>query len=403
MAYHPMLVSMQEKDEGNMKKLADGMYREMNEGAFAALAEAKRLEAEGKRILHFEIGEPGFDTPSHIVEEACKALADGFTRYVPAAGIPELRQAIADDVEVSRGYRPSIDQILVLPGANLGIFFAMAATLNPSDEVIYPDPGFPTYDSTASYLGVKKVPVPLFEDNAFRMAPEDVGSRITDNTKLIILNSPQNPTGSAIKKNELEEIAEMARERDIFLLSDEVYSKMLYHGEHHSPTVLDGARDRSILLDGFSKNYSMTGWRLGYMVGPEELIKRLTKLFITTISCTTAFVQKAGVAAIKGDQTFLHGMMDTFLERRDTMVKGLNSIPGFKCLTPDGAFYAFANIRETGMTSAEMTHHLLYKAGVAVLPGTVFGPGGEGYVRFAFATSLENIREAIDNIKTSLE
>ena len=384
-----------------MKDIADGMYRILGEGAFAVLAKAQALEREGKKILHFEIGQPDFPTPQHVKEAGKAAIDENFTGYVAADGILELKTAIQDEIEATRGYRPSTNQILILPGAKPGIYCTMIGITNPGEEIIYPDPGFPTYESVTKYIGATPVPIPLKEENKFRLNPEDIGQNITPNTKLIILNSPQNPTGSVMTKEELFEIAELSEEHDCFVLADEIYSKMLYDEEFYSMTVHDEAKERSILLDGFSKSYSMTGWRLGYLVGPEFLIEKLGILLINSISCTTSFVQKAGLAALKGSQDDLSKMMQAFRERRDAIVKGLNEIPNISCITPQGAFYAFPNIKNTGMTSQEAADHLLYNAGVACLPGTAFGSSGEGYLRFSYATSVETINHAIERIKES--
>jgi aspartate/methionine/tyrosine aminotransferase len=279
----------------------------------------------------------------------------------------------------------------------------MLAIVNPGDEVIYPDPGYPTYGSVTSFIGAKPVPLPLLEENEFRMNPKDVKDKITDKTKLIVVNSPQNPTGSVMTKSELEEIAEIAEEHDIYIVSDEIYSKMTYETPHYTPTARDEAKERTVLLDGFSKYYAMTGWRLGYMVVPSEMAARLQDFLVSAVSCTAEFTQWAGVEALTGDQSFIAEMMTRFKKKRDRIVKGLNSIPGFKCQLPKGAFYAFPNIKETGMSSQQCADHLLYEAGVAALPGTAFGPYGEGYLRFSYATTLENIDVAIERIKESFE
>ena len=386
-----------------MKDFADGMYKILGEGAFEYLAKAQKEEREGKKILHFEIGQPDFPTPEHIKKSAYEEIKNNFTGYVAATGILELKEAIQDEVENTRGYRPSIEQILILPGAKPGIFFTMLGLLNSGDEVIYPDPGFPTYGSVAKYLQAKEVPIVLKEENKFKLSPSDVEEKITPATKLIILNSPQNPTGSVMTRNELYQIAELAEENEIYVLADEIYSKMLYDADFNSATVLDEAKERTVLLDGFSKSYSMTGWRLGYVVGPESLIEKMGLVMINALSCTTSFVQKAGITALKGDQEPLKKMMQAFRERRDAIVEGLNSIPGFSCLTPQGAFYAFPNIKETGMNSRDMADHILYNAGVCCLPGSSFGDGGEGYLRFSYATSVETINKAISQIKESFE
>ena len=382
-----------------MPELSKGASRIYGEAAFEVLAKAQELERQGKHILHFEIGEPDMETPENIANAGVQAIRDKKTHYTPSIGILELRKAVQDEIEKTRGYRPDLEQIIITPGLKPGIFFSMLATVNPGDEVIYQDPGYPTYGSTTSFLGAKKIMIPLLEENEFRMNPDDIRERITDKTKLIIVNSPQNPTGSVMTKKELEEIAEIAEEHDIFLVSDEIYSKMTYETKHYSPTVRDEAKKRTVLLDGFSKYYAMTGWRLGFMVVPVEMAERLKDFLVTSISCTAEFTQWAGVEALTGDQSFISEMMKRFKEKRDKIVKGLNSIPGFSCLTPKEAFYAFPNIKKTGMTSQECADYLLYNAGVATLPGTAFGPYGEGYLRFSYATTLENIDEAIQRIR----
>ena len=382
-----------------MPELSNGANRIYGEAAFEVLAKAQELERQGKHILHFEIGEPDMETPDNIAKAGIQAIRDKKTHYTPSIGILELRKAVQDEVEKTRGYRPDLEQIIITPGLKPGIFFSMLAIVDPGDEVIYPDPGYPTYGSTTSFIGAKKVMVPLLEENDFRMNPNDIRERITSKTKLIIINSPQNPTGSVMTKKELEEIAEIAEEHDIFILSDEIYSKMTYETRHYSPTVRDEAKERTILLDGFSKYYAMTGWRLGFMVTPVKMAERLKDFLVTSISCTAEFTQWAGVEALTGDQSFIPRMMKRFKEKRDRIVKGLNSIPGFNCLSPKGAFYVFPNIKETGMSSQECADHLLYNAGVAALPGTAFGPYGEGYLRFSYATTLENIDEAVKRIK----
>ncbi len=386
-----------------MKNIADGMYRILGEGAFAVLAKAQALEREGKKILHFEIGQPDFPTPQHVKEAGKAAIDENFTGYVAADGILELKAAIQDEIEATREYRPSTDQILILPGAKPGIYFTMIGTTNPGEEIIYPDPGFPTYESVTKYIGATPVPIPLKEENEFRLNPDDIAQKITPKTKLIVLNSPENPTGSVMTKEELLKIAELSEENNCFVLADEIYSKMLYDEEFYSMTVRDEAKERSILLDGFSKSYSMTGWRLGYLVGPKMLIEKLGILSINSLSCTTSFVQRAGIAALKGNQDDLLNMMQAFRQRRDAIIKGLNEIPNISCLTPQGAFYAFPNIQKTGMTSQEAADHLLYNAGVACLPGTAFGSCGEGYLRFSYATSVETINHAIERIKESFQ
>ena len=386
-----------------MVELSKGANRIYGEAAFEVLAKAQGLERQGKSILHFEIGEPDMETPENIAHAGIQAIKEKKTHYTPSIGILELRKAVQDEVEKTRGYRPDLDQVVITPGLKPGIFFSMLAIVNPGDDVIYQDPGYPTYGSVTSFLGAKSVKVPLLEENEFRMNPDDIRDRITKKTKLIIVNSPQNPTGSVMTKSELGDIAELAEEHDIFVVSDEIYSKMTSDTTHYTPTARDKAKERTVLLDGFSKYYAMTGWRLGYMVAPPKMAERLNDFLVSAISCTAAFTQWAGVEALTGDQSFISKMMARFKEKRDRIVKGLNSIPNFTCLAPKGAFYTFPNIKKTGMSSQECADHLLYKAGVAVLPGTAFGPYGEGYLRFSYATTLENIDAAIERIKKSFE
>jgi aspartate/methionine/tyrosine aminotransferase len=385
-----------------MVDLSNGSARIYGEAAFEVLAEAQELERKGKNILHFEIGEPDMETPLNIVNAGVKALQEKKTHYVPSIGILELRKAVQDEIEKTRGYRPDLEQIVITPGLKPGIFFAMLAMINPGDEVIYQDPGYPTYGSVTSFLGAKGVLVPLLEENEFRMNPDDIKKTISAKTKVIIVNSPQNPTGSVMTKSEMEEIAVLAEEHDVYVLSDEIYSKMTYDTKHSTPTQRDEAKQRTVLLDGFSKYYAMTGWRLGFMVAPSRMKNRLQDFLVSAISCTAAFTQWAGVEALTGNQDFIREMMARFQRKRDRIITGLNSIPGFTCLAPKGAFYAFPNIKKTGMTSEECAHHLLYNAGVAVLPGTAFGPYGEGYLRFSYATDLNTIDQAIEQIKQSL-
>jgi aspartate/methionine/tyrosine aminotransferase len=382
-----------------MPHLSNGANKIYGEAAFEVLAKAQELERKGKSILHFEIGEPDIETPRNIVESGIKALKNKKTHYVPSIGIRELRLAVVDEIEKTRSYRPDLEQIVITPGLKPGIFFSMLATVNPGDDVIYPDPGYPTYGSVSSFIGANPVMVPLLEENEFRMNPDDIKQRITSKTKLILMNSPQNPTGSVMTKNEMDEIAEIAEEHDIFIVSDEIYSKMTYHTNHYTPTLRDEAKVRSILLDGFSKYYAMTGWRLGFMIVPKNIAERLQDFLVSAVSCTASFTQWAGLEALTGDQNFITEMMARFEEKRDRIVNGLNSVKGFSCQVPKGAFYAFPNISMTGMTSQECADHLLYKAGIAALPGTAFGPYGEGYVRFSYATTLENIDKAIERMK----
>jgi len=386
-----------------MVQLSEGANRICGEAAFEVLAKAQELERQGKSVLHFEIGEPDMETPGNIAKAGIQAIQNKKTHYVPSIGLLELRKAVQYEVEKTRGYRPDLEQIIIIPGLKPGIFFSMLATVNPGDEVIYQDPGYPTYGSVTSFLGAKGVMVPLLEENEFRMDPDDIREKITGNTRLIIVNSPQNPTGSVMTKSEMEDIAEIAEEYDVYVVSDEIYSKMTYETSHHTPTARDEAKERTVLLDGFSKYYAMTGWRLGFMVTPCKMAERIQDFLVSAISCTAAFTQWAGVEALTGDQGFISDMMARFKEKRNRIIKGLNSIPQFSCQTPKGAFYAFPNIIETGMNSKECADHLLYNAGVAVLPGTAFGPYGEGYLRFSYATTLENIDAAVERIKESFK
>jgi aspartate aminotransferase len=383
-------------------KLAERMQRLGSESAFEVLARAKALESQGKQVIHLEIGEPDFDTPPHIVEAAIKALRDGFTHYTPAAGLPEVRQAIADHVSHSRNVEITPVQVVVTPGAKPIMFFTILALLQAGDEAIYPDPGFPIYRSMIAYAGATPVPLPLREENAFRFNPTEFRSLVTDKTRLIIINSPQNPTGGALTRSDLEAIAEVAKKRNIMVLSDEVYEQILYEGKHSSLLSLPGMRSNTILLHGFSKTYAMTGWRLGYGVMPEALAAQVSKLMVNSNSCTSAFTQMAGIAALTGPQDAVYKMVAAFKERRDVMVAGLNSIPGFRCAVPAGAFYLFPNISATGFSSEEMEQLLLNDACVAALSGSGFGQYGRGYIRFSYANSVENIREALNRIRQAV-
>ena len=384
-----------------MKPYASSLDDMMGEAAFDVLAKAKALEKKGRSVLHFEIGEPDFDTPKEIVNAAKHALDEGFTHYVGFDGIQELKDAVCEHVNECLGYEPSTDQVIILPGVKPGIFFSMLALVNKGDEVIYPNPGFPTYLSLIRYLGAKDVPIYLNERNDFEMRADEIENKISAKTKLIIINSPHNPTGGVCSKKGLEEISAIAAERGTWILSDEIYSNMVYEGKHFSVSEVDQARERTILIDGFSKSYAMTGWRLGWLVGPKRLVERMRLLPLNALSCTSSFTQRAGIEALSNSEVkgWMKSMLDTFRKRRDTIVKGLNSIEGFKCHLPKGAFYAYPNIRQTGMKSGEISDLLLNRLGVATLPGTAFGEGGEGHLRFSYASSLEVLREAIGRMK----
>jgi len=369
------------------------------QAAFKVLQRAKELERQGRSILHFEIGEPDFDTPAHITEAALEAVDNKQTHYVSSYGIPELREAVCTEVERTRGFRPDPEQVIITPGGNAIIYFALACLTDTGDTVITPDPGFFSYWSNLSYLGRKYIDVPLLEENEFRMNPDDIRQRITPETKLIIMNSPQNPTGSVMTRSEIQEMAEIAEEHDAYLLTDEMYSKMTYDMEHHSPAPRDECNERTILLDGFSKKYAMTGWRLGWGVAPKPVTEKMGLLLQTIVGCTNAFIQHAGIAALTGGDQCIEGMMAQFRKRRDILVNGLNKINGITCVVPQGAFYAFPNITGTGMTSTEFTEHLLEKGGISILSGSDFGQHGEGYVRFCYAADIENIRKALEIMK----
>ncbi|MFO8110162.1 MAG: pyridoxal phosphate-dependent aminotransferase [Thermoplasmata archaeon] len=368
------------------------------------LAKANQLQAQGRDMVRFEIGQPDFDTPENVKDAAREALKEGFTHYVPSLGIPELIEAIQDDIENTRGFRPDKGQVMVLPGAKPGIFFGLMTTVAMGDEVIYQNPFYFQYDSLIGYMGAKKVQIPLYEKDEFRMTPEQVQERISPDTKLILLNTPQNPTGGVLTEKDVKAIAEMAEENNTYILSDEIYSKMLYDGEkHHSPAYLDQCKERTIIVDGFSKAYSMTGWRLGYMIAPEDIIHKTHNLFADVASCTTSFVQKGGVEALRNGQEFVDHIMEHFTRRRTAIVEGLNRVPGISCIYPKGAFYVFPNIKETDMNSEELANYMMDEAGVCLLPGTAFGSQGEGYLRISYARSVEEINKGIDRMKAAME
>ena len=374
------------------------------ETAFEVLAKAKALEKQGKDVVHLEIGEPDFDTPKNIKEAAIKAINSGYTHYGPSAGIPELREAIAQYISKTRGINVEADEVVVTPGAKPIMFFSILALVNPGEEVLYPNPGFPIYESVANFVGAKPVPIPLMEDNDFRMDPEYVKTKITRKTKMIILNSPENPTGGVLTKDDLKVIADCISNRDdVFVLSDEIYSRIIYEGKHESIASLPGMKEKTILLDGFSKTYAMTGWRLGYGIMRKDIAQKVAQLQTNSNSCTCTFTQMAGVEALKGPQNEPERMDAEFKKRREVIVSGLNNIKGITCKKPRGAFYVFPNITGTGMNSRELGDYLLNEAGVAVLPGTSFGKYGEGYLRLSFANSVENIRKAIDRVDQALK
>jgi len=382
-----------------MKPFADRLSRLGTETAFEVLARAKALEAQGKEIIHMEIGEPDFDTPGYIKQAAKDALDKGYTHYTPSAGIMEVRQTIADYIAETRGIPVKAENVVVVPGGKPIMFYAIMALVNPGDEVIYPNPGFPIYESMINFMEGVAVPLPLREEREFSFDVNEFKSLVTPRTKLIIVNSPGNPCGGVMTRPDLEAVAEMALKHDCWVLSDEIYSRMIYDGEHFSITQLPGMQDRTIILDGFSKTYAMTGWRLGYGVMNTELAGWTTKLMTNSNSCTSALTQMAGAAALKGDQTEATDMVAEFRRRRDVIVNGLNQIPGIRCCMPHGAFYVFPNVTGLGRSTKEIADLLLYEAGVATLSGTAFGKYGEGYLRFSYATSMENIRKALARIR----
>ncbi|MFC5287654.1 pyridoxal phosphate-dependent aminotransferase [Actinokineospora guangxiensis] len=376
-------------------KLASRMSRLGTESAFEVLAKAKALEAAGTPVIHLEIGEPDFDTPAHIAEAARAALERGMTHYVPAPGIPELRTAVAAALARDGRMETTPDRVIVTPGAKPIMFFAILALCEEGDEVLYPDPGFPMYASIAAFAGATPVPVPLREENGFTVDPDELASLVTPRTKLLILNSPHNPCGSALDRAQVEAIAEIAIKNDLTVLSDEVYWALRYGGEHHSVLDVPGMAERTILLDGWSKTYAMTGWRLGYGVFPPALVEPVSRLVINSVSCTSAFSQHAAIAALEGPMDEVDRMRAAFAERADLVVDGLNAITGVTCVRPGGAFYAFPNITGLGLSEGELADRLLREAGVAVLPGTAFGEYGKGYLRFSYANSNDNIKAAL--------
>ncbi len=380
-------------------KLAERMGRLGTETAFEVLAKARRLEAEGMDVVHLEIGEPDFDTPPNIVEAGRNALADGYTHYGPSPGLPEVRERIAEEVAATRGISVSGDNVVITPGAKPIMFFTILALVDRGDEVLYPNPGFPIYESMINFVGGVPAPIRLLASNDFRVDVDEVADRITPKTKLMVLNSPNNPCGSVIGKDDLRRLAELAAEHDIAVLSDEIYIRFLYEGEHHSIASFPGMRDRTIILDGFSKTYAMTGWRIGYGVMPTELVEPISRLATNSVSCTASATQVASIEALDGPQDASDDMVAEFKRRRDLLVAGLNDIPGIRCPMPAGAFYAFPNVEGTGMTSREFADTLLESYGVACLAGEAFGEYGEGCVRFSFANSKENISLALERIE----
>src|SRR5256886_1310438 len=379
-------------------RLARRMSRLGTETAFEVLNRARELERQGKEIIHLEIGEPDFDTPENIIQSAVSALNAGWTHYGPSAGLPDLRTAIADEVSHSRGVWVQPEEVVVVPGGKPIIFFSILALVDEGDEVIYPNPGFPIYESMINYVGGRGVPIRLREERDFRLDVDELKKLISNRTKLIIMNSPHNPTGGVLNKHDIEQIAQVIGDRNILILSDEIYSRLIFEGSHHSIISEPGFKERTILLDGFSKAYAMTGWRMGYGVMRSDLAAHVARLMTNSNSCTASFSQVAGIEALRGDQSSVDKMRGEFQRRRDTFVAGLNQIKGFSCRLPNGAFYVFPNITKTGWPSKKLADALLDDAGVAALSGTAFGDFGEGYLRFSVANSIENIEKALERV-----
>tara|TARA_X000000950_G_scaffold121805_1_gene152737 strand:- start:7331 stop:8503 length:1173 start_codon:yes stop_codon:yes gene_type:complete len=369
---------------------------------FQIMAKAQEMERKGKKIIHFEIGDPDFNTPINVKNAAITSIKKNHTHYSNSMGIEELRKAACKVTKKSRGFEPSINQVLITPGANFQIFLAISCIINPGDEVIIPDPSFVSYASIVKFLRGKIISVPLKENNEFRLNPNDIKKKITKKTKIIIINSPHNPTGSVMNKTEIEEIFKLASQKNIYLISDEIYSRIIYKDSatsFFSPSSIDKCKKNTILVNGFSKSYAMTGWRLGVVTGPESLIKKMGLLQETSISCVPKFTQMAGLEALLGSQKRINGMVIEFKERRDLLVNALNQIKGFRCLQPKGAFYAYPNIKDTNLSSEKISNILLEKCGIAIAPGCIFGKNGEGYIRICYATSKQNIKNGMNIMK----
>jgi aspartate aminotransferase len=384
-------------------KFADRMNNLGTETAFEVLAKAKELEAKGKHIIHLEIGEPDFDTPSNIKEAAKKALDQGYTHYSPSAGLPEVREVVAEEVSRTRNIKVTPDQVVVTPGAKPIIFYTIFSLINAGDEVIYPNPGFPIYESVIQFLGGKAVPVKLREENDFRLDTDELKKLVTDKTKLIIINSPHNPTGGILTRDDLKAIADIAISKDLYVLTDEIYNRIIYEGKFETLLQFPGMQERTIILDGLSKTYAMTGWRLGYGVMNSKMAYYQARLMTNSNSCTASFSQRALIEALTGPQDEPKKMVEEFRKRREVIVEGLNQIPRISCKNPKGAFYVFPNITKTGWNSQKLADHILSDAGVAVLSGTSFGAFGEGYLRLSYANSVENIKKGLDRIRAFVE
>lgn len=387
-----------------MKHLSRAALNVEGQPMFKVLDRVQKLERAGRNILHFELGEPNYDTPKNIVDAACRALRKGDTHYSNSMGVYAFREAIQEATQMSRGFRPDIEQVLVTPGANAIIYLAVSCLVDPGEEVIVPDPGFPTYYSAIKYCGATPITVPLHQKNKFRLDPADLRRSITEKTRLIIINSPSNPTGGLMRPDEIDEVARIAEEFDLYLLSDEIYARMIFKnsGVFHTPAARDKCKERTIIINGFSKAFAMTGWRLGVAIGPENVIEKMGLVTQTIVSCVPPFIQRAGIEAIQGDQSEVVAMLAEYQKRCDFMVDGLNKIDGISCVKPSGALYAFPDISGTGMSSDEFALFALEEASIALLPGNNFGPNGEGFVRMCYVNSMENIDKAIDRLSAAL-
>ncbi len=386
-------------------RLSDSAYKLEGQPMFKVLAKVQELERQGIDFVHFEIGDPDFDTPANIKCAAIDSINKSETHYTSSYGLYDFRELISETTSKSRGFRPSVEQVLVTPGANILIYYAVSCLVNSGDEIIVPDPGFPTYYSVINFCGAVPVRVPLREENSFRMNPDDIRKSITKKTRMIIINSPQNPTGALMTQKEINEVAEIAEEFDLYLYSDEIYVRMIFDDNigFKSPGSFDSCKKRTIVANGFSKAFAMTGWRLGVAIAPEDVIDKMALLLQTTSSCVSPFIQRAGIEAIIGDQSDARKMMQEYKKRRDIMVEGLNKIKGISCLKPGGTFYVFPNIKKTGLSSEEFADIMIEKARVALLPGSNFGNFGQGYVRLSCATSEERIIEGLKRIKDTIE
>lgn len=379
-------------------RFADRMSRLGTETAFEVMVKARALEAQGKSVVHLEVGEPDFDTPANVIQAGVDALQGGWTHYGPAGGDPALKEAIANYINTTRNLDYAPDQVIVTPGGKPIMFFLILALLQEGDEAIYPDPGFPIYRSMIDFTGAKAVPIALREENGFGLDVDELETLVNDRTRLLIINSPANPTGGVLDRDQLERIARIAVERDLIVMADEIYAELIYDGEHTSIATFPGMAERTVILDGFSKTYAMTGWRLGYGLFPKELVPSITRLAVNSVSCTSVAVQRAGLEALTGPQDRVAEFREAFRGRRELIVNGLNAIDGISCVMPKGAFYAFPNITGTGLTSREFADRLLEEFGVAGIAGTSFGDAGEGYIRLSYANSEENLQKALDRV-----